>query len=528
MRRPFFFVLAIVVPLLLYVRTATFDFVRADDADLIGGNQAFLSDIRNLPQAFRRSYFETENVVTDLKTYYRPVTIASFMIDAQRGGAGPSAYHATNVALHAAVSALVLALARRWGAAPGAALAATVLFAVHPLNMQAVAWIAGRNDLLVALFGLVSLLAWSRASDARERFGVASCAVHVVSFALALFSKESGLAVPLLAVGYTVGVMRAPVSGRLRAALTADVAVVVVWGVLRAHALEGSMAGLPPVESLQMAAANLPHLIVHAGKVVLPVRLNVSPGVDGPGLLLGVVGFGALAAIALRSLPGRWSAFAAAWGLLFLLPTLTVPDLPAYEHRMYLPLVGVTLAFARSRFERPVQVAIVCLVSSIFAAQAYARQEVFRDPFSYWSDATRHRPFAPIAHVNLGQLEAEAGRPSEARRHYLRALELDPDTPKAHNNLGVALMALGEDEAAERQFRLEVEQHPANAEAWFNLGLYADLHGRPDEAARFWERAIETNRYFVPAYEKLAAHYEALGDKMRARQYRESAATLRR
>jgi protein O-mannosyl-transferase len=512
-RRSLPFLVVATVAVSLYGRTIDFDFVRADDTDLIVGNQAFLSDLGNLPRAFTRSYFEVEGELTTRKTYYRPVAVASFMFDAAMGGSNPRPYHATNVVLHGAATCLLLALAISWGARQWTALAAALVFAVHPVNVQAVAWIAGRNDLLLAVFGLLSLLAFAAlkgcATSSRSRQPSASvaqpfrAAVHVLAFGLALFSKETGIFFPVLAVLHQRVVVRQGLTRLQWLALSGDAAAFAAWMMLRARALAGMPSDISG-ETLRIAATNLPQLLVHAGKVLAPVRLNVSPGVDVAGIVLGTIAVLVFAWIAWRA-PCGIAALTAAWALAFLLPTVIVPGMPAYEHRTYLPLLGVFLAVAASA-ERPFMgrrvVGLVAILVA-FAALTYQRQNVFRDPITYWSDGTRDAQFGPIAHVNLGQLHEAEGRPAYARREYLRALERDPDTPKAHNNLGVVLMALDEPELAAAHFKEETARHPWNADAWFNLALWNELHGNPCEAPRLYERAIAENPSYAPAYEKL-------------------------
>lgn len=497
----FFFFAAALLPLLLYARTVTFDYVRADDADLIAGNQRFLTDLRNIPRAFTQSYFETENELGDLKTYYRPLAIVSFMLDAARAGADPGAYHATNATLHALATCLLLCLAHAWGAAPLAALAAALVCAVHPVNVQAVTWIAGRNDLLLAVFGLLSLLAWNRV---RLGSGIGGLALHVLAFACALFSKEPGIFLPAIAVLHQCLVVRTPLTRTQKVALCFDGLVMIAWAVLRTQALAGSPAR-PTFGTLRIAIANAPQVLVHFGKLLIPFRLNVSPSVDVTAIVLGVIAVAVFALTASRWRPRAMAIVGVCWALAFLLPTLMVPGLPIYEHRAYVPLIGIlvcaAVAFAgRRAVWTAVGVAVVLIT---FATLTYWRQEVFRDAFAYWTDATRDLQFAPIAHVNLGQLHEAAENPQQARREYLRALALDPHTPKAHNNLGVVLMKLNEPELAAQHFREEARRHPSNADAWFNLGLSAELRGDAAEARGHYERAIVENRFYLPAYEKL-------------------------
>jgi hypothetical protein len=500
LRRPLLFALVAVIPLLLYSRTARFGFVRADDEDLIARNQAFLSVIENVPRAFEHSYFDIAGQPTGQKTYYRPLTIVSFMLDARRGGAEPRPYHVTNVALHAAATCLLLALALAWGANEWAACAAALLFAVHPLNVQAVAWIAGRNDLLVAVFGLLSLLAFT------GPIGATRATAHVVAFAAALFSKESGAVFPLIAVLHECLVRRRRLTRTQAAALACDALVVLAWRLARGRALGGAASDLS-VDAIRVAVANLPQVLVHAGKMVVPVRLNVSPGVDAIGIVLGVIAIAAFVVMA-RSIGSRLGALGAIWILAFLLPTLVVPGLPVYEHRAYLPLMGVLITLALATGDRTSRTAAprigFVLIAGLLAVVAHRREEVFRDPFAYWTDGTRDARFGPLAHVNLGQLYEAVGRSADARVEYLRALERNPDTPKAHNNLGVVLMNLGEPERAREHFRIETERHPMNPDGWFNLGLSSEERGDLAEAQRYYLRAIAVDPTHAPSREKLA------------------------
>ena len=486
------------VPVLLYGRTVAFDFVHADDLDLIAGNQSFLQDLSRLPEAFTRSYFETEQDAGTLETYYRPMAIVSFMLDAQSAGANPAIYHLTNVVLHAVTVVLLGYLLIALGASERTALVVAALFAVHPLNTQAVAWIAGRNELLLGLFILVAFLSYVEyARTSRPAW----LALHGAATTLALFSKETAAIVPF-GIGLHALLFRTITTRAAIGVATSELIAVMVWWFMRSQALAGSSA---VNATFSDALGQSWQILTYVGKLLAPVRLNVMPGPDivtiglGGGALL-ALGVGLAVA---RSLSVRHLAFALGWVLLFISPSVLVPALPAYEHRMYVPLMGAAIGLTGvlAPTTRAVRVGVV--VALLFAAQAFLQSAVFRNAMTYWQNGTASARYAPIAHVNLGQLREQAGDSVGAQQHYRRALSLDPDTPKARNNLGVVLMQLGQTADAVALFREEVRRFPQNADAWFNLGLWAEMQGDAAEARRHYERALTENPAYRPAAEKL-------------------------
>ena len=173
--------------------------VQADDADLILKNRLFISQLGNIPNTFTRSYFEVDGELNDQKTYYRPLVISSLILDTQLGSGAATVYHVTNVAMHALVVFLLYSLLIAMQADRRVAGACALLFAVHPVNVQAVCWIVGRNDLLLAVWVLISMLSlirFSRTNATTALWG------HLIAFALALFTKESAIMM-LPPVSYT-------------------------------------------------------------------------------------------------------------------------------------------------------------------------------------------------------------------------------------------------------------------------------------------------------------------------------------
>ncbi|HXH05179.1 MAG TPA: tetratricopeptide repeat protein [Vicinamibacterales bacterium] len=568
---------AAAVPLLIFGRAVKFGYVQADDTDLVRDNQPALSAPGIFREAFSRSYFEAGGRPDTTRTYYRPLVIVSLALDASAAGADPAVYHATTVLLHAVVVSLLFAALRTLGASATTAVMLAAVFGVHPAAVPVACWILGRNDSLLAAFVLGSLLAFERW---RRRNSRPALAGHLGLFAAALFTKETAVVFAPLALLRTYlaaeresgGISgeaaansgRSPshragvvTTGRRRAAardrlpdaraqrantrerlsrigqLVAGYApIVLIWFVLRHRALPGGAGHeeAPPVTGTVLA--NLPDLLVYLSTAVFPVRPSVMPGPDRLHGGLGVAGGLLLVWIVGRARDRRLASFGAAWFAAFLAPALLVPGLPAYAHRLYVPLIGLAFALAALHDARDAAArwrwrAVLATATVLFAAISFVHSGAYRDRRAYWASATRGTPHAPIAHVNLGRIYEEEGDAARAAAHYHAALALDPVVPGARNNLGVLAARAGRLAEAQAYFEQEIALYPANADAHFNLGLVHQRAGRLEEAAASWERAIAVDPAYAPAYDELAAHYARKGDRDRAEAFATRAAALR-
>ena len=147
---------------LVYFRTLSFGFTSLDDKELILDNYKFISNLANVPQAFMSRVFPKI-----LAPYYRPLLIVSFMLDCRIGGTDLFTYHITNILIHTCVCCMLFRLLTRLGFNKLPSLFFSLCFAIHPALTQAVTWVPGRNDSLLALFALASFLAFLRYLDTR-------------------------------------------------------------------------------------------------------------------------------------------------------------------------------------------------------------------------------------------------------------------------------------------------------------------------------------------------------------------------
>jgi len=320
---------------LIYAPTWRYDFTHLDDDNLILDQQPELGRSSSLYSVFGRSYFGATST-----SYYRPIVNWSLALDAQWSGAHPFGYHFSNVVLHVAACWLLLALMLRMGLGTSAALWGTLVFAVHPVQVASVAWIPGRNDVLMTGFGLGACLALLRN---RERPAWTSKALHLLCLLLALLSKETALCLPLLfllLLWAGEGSFQ-PLSQRwLWFGWGGAVAFYVAVRHLVLAAGQQSAA-----EQFGVALLRWPVLLSDLGKLLLPVRLQVLAAPRDVHVWPGIIAL-VLIALLLWRLPikhNRIQAFALGCLLLPMLVGLLGAKRVVLENRLYLSTVGVAV-----------------------------------------------------------------------------------------------------------------------------------------------------------------------------------------
>ena len=277
-----------------------------------------------------------------------------------------------------------------------------------------------------------------------------------------------------------------------------------VWIVLRPAAEPQATTA---IERLGVSAAHMSVVLMHLGKLIVPVRLAVLAFAPDTGWVIG--GCAAAAMLGLGFVVRNRRVFL--WGLgcfvAFVLPTLPVSDFLILENRLYVPAMGIMTAMVvagsdlaeRRTGARPLVAAAAACVVLAFSAMTLRYAESFRDPQRFTEAAVRTSPRLGLAHLNRGIVFHQEGRNAEAEAEYQQALALDRQVPVTHNNLGLIHMARGDLNGAERLFRAELQINPAYDKAHFNLGLALARQGRVPEASESWREAIRLNPENVDA-----------------------------
>ncbi len=526
--------------LAVYAPSLSNGFVDAyDDADYVTSNPVVRRGLSGdgIVWAFTNSHAAN----------WHPLTWLSHMADCAAYGLDPRGHHLTSLLLHAANAVLLLLLlegltGHAWRSAFVAA-----LFAVHPLHVESVAWVAERKDVLSTFFGLLAALsyvAWTRRGG-RRRYGLV-----VALYALALLAKPMLVTLPLVLLlldTWPLGRLRttegAPRFARDLAARArekaplfalAAVSCVVTFKVQLAAGAVMYLEALP----LSARAANaLVAYLRYVGLAVWPTGLAVLypypdagiPAWQWMGSLATLV---AAAHLAVR-FRGRFPYLPVGlfWYLGTLVPVIGLVQvgLQAIANRYtYLPLVGpfVILAWgacdlaerlpARSRAWL-LGVPAVCLVLALGAA---ARAEA-----GYWKDSVVlfERTLAvttgnAVAHFDLGAAVARRGRVDDAIAHYREAVRIDPSYAAAWNSLGGALLAQGKTEESFAPIREALRLNPRFAKAHYNLGLAWVGRGNADEGAVCYAEALRLE----PEYKE--AHYSLAVVRLRQERWNEAIA----
>jgi len=412
----------------------------------------------------------------------RPLTYLTFWLNYQAGGENPLGYHAVNLALHvAAVWLLYEALCRLIPAE--AAFVAAAIFAVHPIQAEAVDYVWGRSIVLAAVFCFASLLEWTRG---REWIAVAW-------FAAALLAKEECAAFPVALIVGQAMLGRKSVAQAIRPRHYAMLALSVLAGVRVIYATAvtpgapaGFQAGISPWHYF---LAQGPVIWRYLRLLVLPIGFTVDPAIAIPPLWLAALAWAGLGALAWR---WRWLLI----GFILLLPSSSIfpaQDLAA-DRRMYLPLAAFAVAAALAiprRFSTLIVLALIALsIGRTYvwmsderlwreaAAQApskvrpkiqLSRNVAPPEALTLLAQARQLAPGDPAIATETGKVLLTQGNAAAALTEFGRALALDPHDAQNYNNRGVALQALGLTEPARQDYLRALAIDPMLTEARRNL-----------------------------------------------------------
>lgn len=545
----------LVVSVLIYYRALESGFILDDYSQVLKNH--LIRDLSRIPEIFLRSAWVFEGA-PPTSNYYRPMLNLIYMFTYYFFGYQAWGYHLVNVLFHACNAVLVfLIMTKLTGSQadklPGQQVGnpvsvlfsppfiAALLFASHPINTEAVTWIAGVSDVSLAFFYLLSFYLYLISGGTYSRYYVLS----VIAFLLAILCKEPGLTLPGILILYDYAFSKkkiwSPDSLKKYA-----VYIIVVCGyfALRLYAL----GGLSPFKSVgkfsnvQYVINVFPIFAQYLYKLVLPVNLNFwhtySP------------------ITSLVSTEGIWSLLVAAIFICFLIvsvkknrvmfislmliamtlaPALYLKGIVGKlfsERYLYLPSVGFAILLSSLLVRRKpgsiVKTGLItvftCLII-IYSLGTISRNATWKDEYSLFADTVTKSPDSVVPRLELGNALLLKGRLDEAIAQYNTALRMEPNLYVIHHHLGLALEGKNRLYEAIEQYQVAINLNSRRPQIYEDLGRALAKAGFRDLAVKNLETSVQM-RPGSSGYNLLGVMYAQQGQLDKAIEYFRRAVSL--
>ena len=473
---------------------------------------------------------------------YYPMVHTTYWVEYQLWGLDPTGYHVVNILLHG-INAILIWKLLQFLQVPGSLLAG-LLFALHPVHVESVAWITERKNTLSGLFYLLSAWCFLRTilRSAEEKFSKPLYLASLLLFGAALLSKSVTATLPAALLLIVVWKRRKfnrsdilPVLPMLIAAI--PMAIITAW-------VEKNIVGtmyvnldLSPLDRLLVAGRAC---WCYAAKLLLPLKLtfiyprwNIDPATWWQGLFpltaLGLVGtcwwqrqrFGTGTLVAVLFFGGT------------LVPALGFVDVYPMrfsfvaDHFQYLASLGLltlgaaTLTNGLQRLGSEAQYHQRVIVTSallliLLGVLTWRNCAKYENLDTLWTDTVQKNPTSQIAHNSLGALRSDQGRIREALPLLERSIQIDPEYAEAYNNLAIVYGQLGLLEKAYQSVQKAIELQPGYAKAHFNLAIWFYRQGQLEESQATLLQAIEFDPEFLQAYNRLGLIFLEQGKRSEA------------
>lgn len=440
---------------------------------------------------------------TNMYGHYMPLTWLTHALDYEIWGMEPFGYHLMNLLLHAANALLfhgVLLLLlpgkgarERWVAAAGA-----LLFAIHPMRVESVAWVTERRDVLGGLFFLLSVRFYLRAEAGERRKRLA---LSVLFFACSLLSKTTGMALPVVLLALDAWVLRRrTLLEKIPYFILSAIAAVLTLVAQRAAGALHSMEQYPLLASLLQPGFRACWYVM---KLCLPFGLTpvhlLESRADGLALAPFGIVFAAFTVVLFRSkrpLPlVSWVSFVAL--LSPVLGTLQAGPHFAADRYTYLPSLALAALGAAALLRWPRVAAPAALLVLVMGVLTWRQSRVWHDSFALWNHALEVNPRNHVALNNRGMARLSGGDPKGAKEDLEACLSLRPVYPPALAGLGLASHRLGDRETARAQYDASLRAAPGSAATHVLRAALRRETGDPDGARADYDEAIrlEPDRY---------------------------------
>lgn len=434
-------IVLVILTYVVYFKSFFFDFSPMDEDWLILRDQDYLSNWSNIIVAF-------QDAIQGL--YYRPIQIVSYIIDYHIGKDNPFIYHFNNVALHAISVVMLYKLLSEFNIAKEKLFFLAAIFAIHPIALQAVAWVPGRHDLLLCLFAISSFYHLIKYI---KKGTILNAVLQVVFFMLALFTKENSIFLfPLFVFIFFIF----PPLNRKKMSVLIGIWLLQLlsWYLMLTAVINTTLTAgadfLTTLKSFSYA------MLMFIGKSFIPINQSVSPIYDMISVVAGILVILVIVFALYKWGIGNKKTAILGLGIYFALLAVavwfgsTLPTGEHLEHRVYTSMIGVILLLSQFKinFNLKLTRQIFSLVILALAIKTFVRLNVYKDGISYLSEAVKDCPKNYFYHARLGNFLYDAGRVPESLESYNRAISLYNKKPQVYNDRANTYVTLGKKDEA--------------------------------------------------------------------------------
>jgi len=440
---------------------------------------------------------------------WHPLTWISHMLDCQMYGLNPAGHHFTSVAIHAATAALLFLVVRNMTGRLWPAAFVAAVFAVHPLRVESVAWVAERKDVLSGLFFVLMLGAYLR--YARRPWSAARYAAVLILFTCGLLSKPMLVTAPfiLLLLDYwPLNRFGPPLGLRSRVILEKlpFVALAVASSLATLWAQRGALQTVQRIPLPLRLGNAVISCVDYLGQMLWPSNLAIFYPWDASRITIVrlLIALGLLlvvSALVLFRRQQRYLATGWLWYLIMLGPVIGILQVGIQaraDRYTYLPQIGITILITwlvvdltsrRPSLRLPIGIMATFLVAAL-AFSARIQASYWRDSEALWRHALACTRQNTVAEGNLAQACFTNGKTDEAMFHFEQALRIEPTEATIHSGLGSALLKLGRRREALNHLKQAIDTDPNLVSARCSLGVALLEEGRAEESIEQLRAAI--------------------------------------
>lgn len=471
----YYYIILPALVFIIYFSTINYGFVKCDDYDLVVTNHHLIDDFSKIPAQFRQSYMNSN--------YYRPMVNISFLLNSLIGGTDASYYHLFNIILHSLAVILFFLLLVQLGFDKILSFLASIFFAVHPLFVNAVAWIPGRNDIIAGIFLLSAFIFLIRYLSNKKGLYLL---LHFISILFAFFSKETVLLSPILFLFYLFsnGKDKSDKKNVLNIIISWIISYA-IWFSLRMSANLGKSFNEFGISAFLKNLSAIPETIA---KAIIPLKISVLATYSNEMTIIGtvIILISILLFFIIKPKNKTLILLGLTWFLIFILPGMFVRRLNAndwndyLECRSYIPLIGIfifVLSFISKQWlkdKMKIVILAFILIAIIFSGISISKISNYKNPFVFYQSVFNSNPERGQFDYQFAKACLEKDKIDLAEKALIASIKANPDYGKYYYNLGVFYFNQNELDKSQKYLDTAISKAPLYKNSYvalFNLSI---------------------------------------------------------